>query len=96
MFFYLPAHRGDETWVKVEESDTLLSHGLELLTEWEWKLGNNETTEDGTDSREHEYVEHTLNIGFDHVSHHIWVLKHCHLVEFNFLTKIACLGSAKV
>ena len=42
---YLPTHGADETWVKVEQPDSLLSHSPELLAERERKLGNAEATE---------------------------------------------------
>jgi hypothetical protein len=74
----------------------LLSHRLELLTQWEWKLSDDEARENGTNSCEEHDVEHTLDVAFDHIGHHVWVLKHSHLVELYFLIKVPSLWHAEV
>jgi len=73
-----------------------LSHSLEILPEREWELTNNESTKNITNTREHHNIKDTLNVLLEHSTHHVWVLKHSHLIESVFLVKETCIRCAKV
>ena len=73
-----------------------MCHGLEVLSKREWEFTNNESTKYITDTIEHHHIEHLLNILFNHSAHHIWVLKHSHLVKSIFLIKETFISTAVV
>ena len=94
---HLPTHGAHETWIQVEESNSLLSHSSEFLAEWEWQLSNAKSAENGSDCLEHNHIYNTLNILLNHVTHHVWVLHHLsHLIKDHLLMEISALWGAKV
>ena len=85
-----PRHGGDISWVERLHSETLLEHGLEFVAERERHLCRDKTLENATNSLEHKHVDDTVQVLFDHVVHHVWVLHHVHWVRCSDLSiKIA-------
>lgn len=92
-----PTHGRDVGGIQAEQVDTLLSHLLELLPQGERHLCNDETLEYRANGLEDHDIQHTLNILLDHVADHVGICHHLrHLIELDFLLKVASVFCAKV
>lgn len=79
------------------QENTLLRHLLELLSQGKGHFGDHEALKNGANGLENHDIEHTLYVLLDHVTDHVGIRHHLsHLVELDFLLKVACVLGAEV
>ena len=92
-----PRHGGDIGGVQSRHHQSLLQHLLELVAKGEWHLGCDEALENVTNRCEHKHVDDTLNIGLQHIVHHVRISHHIHWVGGLYLfVQVTLLLSAVV